>query len=298
MIDGTILKKAIISGAENICRYVEDVDRLNVFPVPDGDTGTNLSLTLNGCANAIADYEDTHAGRFADKVASALFRSARGNSGVIFSLMFKGFANSVKESESIDATALAKGLEDACNEAYSSIEKPTEGTILTVIRLAASKAIAAAESGKSAEETYLAALNGAKASLKSTPNLLPTLKKHGVVDAGGQGLVYIMEGMLGCTDKISDTEAHKPNKPKTENAEIPFAYCTEFLINNPKDYNISSLRKYFSDIGDCTAVAEHSGIIKIHIHTNSPHKALEKGIETGELTDIKIDNMKYQANSL
>lgn len=298
MIDGTILKKAIISGAANIRRYVEDVDRLNVFPVPDGDTGTNLSLTLNGCANAIADFEDTHAGRFADKVAGALFRSARGNSGVIFSLMFKGFANSVKESESIDSTALAKALEDACNEAYSSIEKPTEGTILTVIRLAASKAIAAAESGKSAEETYLAALNGAKASLKSTPNLLPTLKKHGVVDAGGQGLVYIMEGMLGCTDKISDTEAHKPNKPKTENAEIPFAYCTEFLINNPKDYNISSLRKYFSDIGDCTAVAEHSGIIKIHIHTNSPHKALEKGIETGELTDIKIDNMKYQANSL
>ncbi len=297
MIDGSILKKAIISGAERIRKHVEEVDNLNVFPVPDGDTGTNLSLTLNGCANALADFNDENAGRFADKAAGALFRSARGNSGVIFSLMFKGFAESIKDLEHIDAHALADALEAASNEAYSSIEKPTEGTILTVIRLAATKAKVAAESGKTAEETFAAALCGARASLKSTPNLLPTLKKHGVVDAGGQGLVYIMEGMLSSDTIETESLKSKLSETKSEPSEIQFAYCTEFLINNPKDYDIHSLRRFFSDIGDCPAVAEHSGIIKIHVHTNSPDKALAKGFEIGELTDIKIDNMRYQAAS-
>ena len=297
MIDGNILKKAIISGAERIRKHLEEVDNLNVFPVPDGDTGTNLSLTLNGCADALADFNDSHAGRFADKAAGALFRSARGNSGVIFSLIFKGFAESVKNLENIDACALATALEAACNEAYSSIEKPTEGTILTVIRLAATKARAAAENGKNAEETFAAALCGARASLRSTPNLLPTLKKHGVVDAGGQGLVYIMEGMLSADTTESETVRSNLSEGKTELSDIQFAYCTEFLINNPKDYDINSLRHFFSDIGDCPAVAEHSGIIKIHVHTNSPDKALAKGFEIGELTDIKIDNMRYQASS-
>ena len=297
MIDGNILKKAIISGAGRIRKHLEEVDNLNVFPVPDGDTGTNLSLTLNGCADALADFNDSHAGRFADKAAGALFRSARGNSGVIFSLIFKGFAESVKNLENIDACALATALEAACNEAYSSIEKPTEGTILTVIRLAATKARAAAENGKNTEETFAAALCGARASLKSTPNLLPTLKKHGVVDAGGQGLVYIMEGMLSADTTEQETVRSNLSEGKHELSDIQFAYCTEFLINNPKDYDINSLRHFFSDIGDCPAVAEHSGIIKIHVHTNSPDKALAKGFEIGELSDIKIDNMRYQASS-
>ena len=275
MIDGTILKKAIISGAERIRSNTDEVDSLNVFPVADGDTGTNLSLTMNGCAEAIAEISEPHAGNMADKIAAALFRSARGNSGVIFSLMFKGFAERVRALEKIDSHALAEALEAGCNEAYSSIEKPTEGTILTVIRLASSKAKAAAESGKSAEETFAAALCGAKASLKSTPNLLPTLKKHGVVDAGGQGLVYIMEGMLNAENRIASPSA-KPQAKKSETDEIRFTYCTEFLINNPESCDIKSLRKFFSDIGDCTAVAEHSGIIKVHLHTNSPDKALKK----------------------
>lgn len=298
MIDSQILKNAIISGAESIRRHVEEVNDLNVFPVPDGDTGTNLALTLSGCAKAIADYPEMSAGDFADKAAGALFRCARGNSGVIFSLIFKGFAQSVKGLDFIDADALAKGLEAACDEAYASIEKPTEGTMLTVIRLAASKAKSAAAKGKNAEETFADALSGAKASLKSTPNLLPTLKKHGVVDAGGQGLVYIMEGMLGAKTQSPSVTESKSDKPIPKHENIKFAYCTEFLINNPKNYDINSLRRYFSDIGDCPAVAEHSGIIKIHVHTNSPDKALAKGVEIGELTDIKIDNMRYQAASL
>lgn len=295
MIDGTILKNAIISGAEKIGKSVEEVNDLNVFPVPDGDTGTNLSLTLGGCAKAIADIEETHAGELADKAAAALFRCARGNSGVIFALMFKGFSQSIRNLHSIDAKALSKALEAACDEAYSSIEKPTEGTMLTVIRLSSMKAKEAANAGKTAEETFAAALSGARASLKSTPNLLPTLKRHGVVDAGGQGLVYIMEGMLGQHKKLHRSK--KKNIAVTS-SNVRFIYCTEFLINNPKEYDIGSLRRYFSDIGDCPAVAEHSGIIKIHVHTNSPDKALAKGVEIGELTDIKIDNMKYQASSL
>ena len=295
MIDGTILKNAIVSGAKVIRNNTEEVNRLNVFPVPDGDTGINLSLTMNGCVEAIDGINENHAGIMADKIAAALFRSARGNSGVIFSLMFKGFAERVRPLEKIDSHALAEALEAGCNEAYSSIEKPTEGTILTVIRLASAKAKSAAESGKSAEETFAAALCGAKASLKSTPNLLPTLKKHGVVDAGGQGLVYIMEGMLDAENRIASSSA-KPQAKKAEADEIRFTYCTEFLINNAESNDIKSLRKFFSDIGDCTAVAEHSGIIKVHLHTNSPDKALKKGIEIGELTDIKIDNMRHQAS--
>lgn len=298
MIDSRLLRIAIISAAENIRRHTEEVNNINVFPVPDGDTGTNLAMTLSGCAKAVEDYPEMGAGEFADRAAGALFRCARGNSGVIFSLLFKGFAKSVQGLDVIDADALAAALEAACDEAYAAIEKPMEGTMLTVIRLAASKARSAALKGKSAQETFAAALSGAKASLKSTPNLLPELKKHGVVDAGGQGLVYIMEGMLNA--KITDNyvENITSKRKNVVNDNIRFIYCTEFLINNPQNYDINSLRRYFSDIGDCPAVAEHSGIIKIHVHTNSPDKALAKGVEIGELTDIKIDNMKYQAQSL
>ncbi len=294
MISSEILKNAIIAGAENIQKHTGEVNEINVFPVPDGDTGTNLALTLNGCAKAIADCSDIGAGELADKAAGALFRCARGNSGVIFSLIFKGFAQSVQGLDYIDANALAKALEAGCDEAYTAIDKPMEGTILTVIRLAASKAKYAAASGKNAGQTFKAALSGARASLKSTPNLLPALKKHGVVDAGGQGLIYIMEGMLGAGTESKIFDTAKKAEAATYPDNIEFAYCTEFLINSPTWRDTASLRRYFSEIGDCAAVAEHKGIIKIHVHTNSPDKALAKGLELGELTDIKIDNMKEQ----
>lgn len=294
MISSEILKNAIIAGAQNIQKHTGEVNEINVFPVPDGDTGTNLALTLSGCAKAIENCSDMGAGELADKAAGALFRCARGNSGVIFSLIFKGFAKSIQGLDYIDADALANALEAGCDEAYAAIDKPTEGTILTVIRLAASKAKSAAASGKNAEQTFKAALSGARASLKSTPNLLPALKKHGVVDAGGQGLIYIMEGMLGTgtESKVFDTAKKSEAAPHSDNIE--FAYCTEFLINSPTRRDTASLRRYFSEIGDCAAVAEHKDIIKIHVHTNSPDKALAKGLELGELTDIKIDNMKEQ----
>lgn len=297
MISAEILRSSIISAAENISRHAGEVDSLNVFPVPDGDTGTNLALTLTGCAKAIKSCPEGGAGAVADYVAGELLRCARGNSGVIFSLIFKGFAQCTDGLDYIDASALAKGLQMGCDEAYAAIDKPTEGTMLTVIRLAASKAMSAAKKGKNAAETFDAALSGAKASLKSTPNLLPILKKHGVVDAGGQGLVYIMEGMLNATPKSEKIAPIKLQKTFDGNHDIKYTYCTEFLINNLQNANTDELRRFLSEVGDCPAVASHSGIIKVHVHTNRPDKVLAKAFEIGELNDIKIDNMRIQSES-
>ncbi len=296
MINGHLLKKAIISGAEEIEKYYESVDAINVFPVPDGDTGTNLSLTLGGCAQALEKFENISAGKTADFAAGELLQNARGNSGVIFSLIFKGFAESVGNLEAIDSKALAKALEAGCNEAYSAIEKPTEGTMLTVIRMAAAKATSAAEKGADTELTFSAAVSGAKAALKSTKNLLPVLKKKGIVDAGAQGLVYILEGMAGC---VSDECDPINNQNKTEETPLipEYTYCTEFIIIKKSDTDIADIRHFLGEIGNCPAAAEHSGIIKVHVHTNSPHLALQKGLEYGELSRIKIDNMKLQVSA-
>lgn len=297
MISSEILKKAFVGGAENISRHAAEVNSINVFPVPDGDTGTNLALTLTGCAEKIRNLPEMGAGALADKIAGELFRSARGNSGVIFSLIFKGFAQSIEGLDYIDASSLAKGLEAGCNEAYAAIDKPTEGTILTVIRLAASKAVSSAAKGKSSHETFIDAVNGARASLKSTPNLLPTLKKHGFVDAGGQGLVYIMEGMLNAQKDITFIKSEKKKQASAVETDLTFIYCTEFLINGTKNADIRAFRSFLADIGDCPAVAEHSGIIKVHVHTNRPDRAIGRALELGELSDIKIDNMRLQAEN-
>lgn len=295
MVNSRILKEAFISGANAVAAHTEQINSINVFPVPDGDTGTNLALTLTGCANKIKDLPEMGAGELADKIAGELFRCARGNSGVIFSLIFSGFAKSVKALDTIDAVSLAKGLEAGCNEAYASIEKPTEGTILTVIRLAASKALSSASKEKTARDTFADAVDAAKSSLKSTPNLLPALKKHGCVDAGGQGLVYIMQGMLKASD--SQTTAKPAAKEPVHSEKINYIYCTEFLINNAINTDIDNFRNRISPMGDCTAAAKHSGIIKVHIHTNRPDAVLEAALEIGELSDIKIDNMKIQAEN-
>lgn len=286
MINGSDLKKAIILGAAEIEKHYESVDAINVFPVPDGDTGTNLSLTLGGCAKSLEDFSLSGAGEVADFAAGELLMHARGNSGVIFSLIFKGFAESVAGLDSIDAKALALGLENGCNEAYSSIDKPTEGTMLTVIRMASSKAVSAAEKGADVRETFAAAVSGARTALSSTKNLLPILKKRGIVDAGAQGLVYILEGM---SEVFSDSE-HAVSAPC-------HIYCTEFIITKRSEASVAEIRRYLGEIGDCPAAAEHAGIIKVHVHTDSPHLALQKGLEYGELSKIKIDNMRLQSSA-
>lgn len=296
MIDGSVLKSALISGSKEIAKHFESVDAINVFPVPDGDTGTNLCLTLGGCAQALERYTGNHAGETAYYAAGELLKCARGNSGVIFSLIFGGFAKSVEGLERIDAVALARGLEKGCEEAYTAIDKPTEGTMLTVIRMAASKAVSAAEKGADVSETFAAAVMGAKAALKSTKNLLPILKKRGIVDAGAQGLVHIMEGMVNASQE-KDIITVKAAPKQTEDFSSDNIYCTEFIITKSDDRSVTDIRRFLGEIGDCPAAAEHSGIIKIHVHTNSPHLALQKGLEYGELSKIKIDNMRLQSSA-
>ena len=207
MINAQILKNALLRAAQSINAHRDEVDGINYFPVPDGDTGTNLAMTLSSCAEAIADCETDSAGKLADTAAAELLMGARGNSGVIFSLIFKGFSDNVRDRAEIDGSALAHGLEAGCTEAYSCVERPVEGTMLTVIRIAASRASAAADKGGDAKAVFEAAVAGAKAALKSTPNLLPILKKSGTVDSGGQGLVYIMEAMLGSVEQPSERPA-------------------------------------------------------------------------------------------
>lgn len=292
MITAQDLKTALINASINISAHQKDVDNLNVFPVPDGDTGTNLSLTLEKCVEEIKSITDIGAGALADKAACALLKGARGNSGVIFALIFKGFAQSVDGLDYIDGKSLAKGLEAGCDEAYAAVEKPTEGTVLTVIRIASSKASDAAEKGLGCKDVFKAALSGAKNALKSTPNLLPILKKHSVVDAGGQGLVYIMEGMLGIKATSSNSIS---TDAKYNDNDIEFTYCTEFLINKNEKCDVSKLRRFLADIGDCSVAAETKGTVKVHVHTNSPDLAIGKGLEYGELSSIKIDNMRLQA---
>lgn len=296
MIDGVMLKNAIISGANEITKHCESVDAINVFPVPDGDTGTNLSLTLGGCAQALEKFTNKSAGKTADFAAGELLKCARGNSGVIFSLIFGGFAKSVVGLDEIDAPSLAKALEKGCEEAYAAIDKPTEGTMLTVIRMAASKALSAAEKGADVSHTFDAAMTGARAALKSTANLLPILKKRGIVDAGAQGLVHIMEGMANLSRANEAKQPVQTDAPQEffDSANI---YCTEFIITKAVDRSVTDIRRYLGEIGECPAAAEHSGIIKIHVHTNSPHLALQKGLEYGELSKIKIDNMRLQSTA-
>lgn len=295
MISAADLKKAIINASLNISKHKKEVDDLNVFPVPDGDTGTNLSLTLENCVKEISDLTDLSAGALADKAACALMRGARGNSGVILALIFKGFAQSVDGLDYIDAKSLAKGLESGCDEAYAALEKPTEGTMLTVIRIAASKAASAAEKGHGSKAVLKSALSGAKNALKSTPNLLPILKRHSVVDAGGQGLVYIMEGLLSAEENESKTEKSASKKLLSDNEEIKFGYCTEYLINCNDNFDLSKLRRFLSEIGDSSVAVKGKDFVKVHVHTNSPDLAIGKGLEYGELSSIKIDNMRLQS---
>ncbi len=294
MITSENLKAALINASINISAHKKDVDNLNVYPVPDGDTGTNLSLTLDACVKEISEISKAGAGAMADKAAGALLKGARGNSGVIFALIFKGFAQSVEGLDYIDAKSLAKALEAGCDEAYAAVEKPTEGTMLTVIRIAASKGSDAAEKNMNCKDVMKAAISGAKTALKSTPNLLPVLKKHSVVDAGGQGLVYILEGMLGINSTASSPEI---TDKKVFIDEIKYGYCTEFLIEQNEKCDISKLRRFLADIGDCSVAAETKNTVKVHVHTNSPDLAIGKGLEYGELSSIKIDNMRLQAKS-
>ena len=309
MFSGNILRDAIISGSNNIFNERQRVDELNVFPVPDGDTGTNMSMSIGNAARELSKQSGKNAGEIAKIAASALLRGARGNSGVITSLLFRGISKGIANDTEVTAENLVAALQAGVEAAYKAVMKPTEGTILTVARIAAEEAKKAFENGADALNVFKAALDGAKVALDDTPNLLPTLKKAGVVDAGGRGLVVIFEGMLSVFEngKIieiqNDVQIDNGEGDAARNAaaeyegEITFTYCTEFIVNRKEDKaesDAADLRAYLETIGDCVVVVDDEDIIKTHVHTDHPGNALEKALTFGQLVNLKIENMRDQ----
>ncbi|MBP1542696.1 MAG: DAK2 domain-containing protein [Oscillospiraceae bacterium] len=309
-ITGKMFRDAVISGANNISNQRQAVDELNVFPVPDGDTGTNMSMTIS---NALAEMKNTSdavaAGDAAKTVASAMLRGARGNSGVILSLIFRGLSKGLAGKAEADAKDLSEAFKLGVDAAYKSVMKPTEGTILTVAREAYENTVSLAAEGGDAAEFLKAYIAEAEKSLKKTPELLPALKKAGVVDAGGKGLIVILEGMMaviGGGSIIEGEGAVKPAAPVAVAAaasgsseDITFAYCTEFIVMKKADAkDATALRAFLETIGDCVVVVDDDDIIKVHVHSNHPGKAIEEGLKFGELTKMKIENMREQHNNI
>lgn len=309
MITGLLFRDSIISAANNISNSRQAVDALNVFPVPDGDTGTNMSMTITAAAKEMATLaDDCTIEEASSKCASALLRGARGNSGVILSLIFRGFSKGFRGLESAGAKDLANALKEGVDAAYKAVMKPTEGTILTVVRLASEAAQEMAKIQDDPLEVGFAALTAAKEALAKTPELLPVLKKAGVVDAGGQGLVLVFEGMESVCrngvivqplDGSGVTPVSMPSKSTVANAsdDIKFGYCSEFLIeknDSAKEKDPLKLRAYLESIGDCVVVVDDSSIIKVHVHSNEPGNVIQAGLKYGQLINIKIDNMRYQ----
>ena len=308
-ITGKLYRDALISGANNITNQKQAVDELNVFPVPDGDTGTNMSMTIS---NALAEMKNASdsitAGDAAKKVASAMLRGARGNSGVILSLIFRGLSKGLAGKAEADAKDLSDAFKLGVDAAYKSVMKPTEGTILTVAREAYENTVSLAVEGGDAAEFLRAYIDEAEKTLAKTPELLPALKKAGVVDAGGRGLIVILEGMMqviGGGAIIEAVDAVKPVGPVAVAAatgssdEITFAYCTEFIVMKKQGAkDATALRAFLETIGDCVVVVDDDEIIKVHVHSNHPGKAIEEGLKFGELTKMKIENMREQHNNI
>ena len=308
MFNGNILRDAIISAANNLANNRKQVDDLNVFPVPDGDTGTNMSMTLANAVRELEKLEGATAGKIAAVNASALLRGARGNSGVITSLLFRGFAKGIGDDECVTAENLARAFELGVEAAYKAVMKPTEGTILTVARVASEYARKACDGGKDALGVFQSAIEGANIALEQTPELLPTLKKAGVVDAGGRGFVVILDGMMSvfkdniiiASNAVSNEEPVEEEESRNMagefDGEITFTYCTEFIVNrNPEcQKQPAELRAYLETIGDCVVVVDDEEIIKVHVHTDHPGNAFENGLTFGSLVNMKVENMRDQ----
>ena len=308
-INAEALAKAFLAGAKNLEAKKEWINELNVFPVPDGDTGTNMSMTINAAKRELETLkDDPTVEQVSKKAASALLRGARGNSGVILSLLFRGFSKGLEGKEEANAKDIAHALSLGVSAAYKAVMKPTEGTILTVARLASEHAQQVAQQEEVTEVMmWKEILSAAEDALAQTPEMLPVLKKAGVVDAGGQGFVEIWKGMLSVieNEQIIPSEEEAQAAPKEKKAhgvaaefneeDIHFCYCTEFIINKEHpDADPLSLRAYLESIGDCVVVVDDEEIIKCHVHTNEPGNAIQAALKLGYLTNMKIDNMKEQ----
>ncbi len=309
MIKGSVLRDAFISAANNITNHKQKVNALNVFPVPDGDTGTNMSMTISAAKREVQLMNnDVTVAEVSKTAASALLRGARGNSGVILSLLFRGFSKSLAGKKEASAADLVKAMEAGVDAAYKAVMKPTEGTILTVARVAHEEGAKALTADSTETGIWRTMIDGAKAALEKTPDLLPVLKKAGVVDAGGAGLVYVMEGMeqvfLGegiIPLQEEDAKAAPDEIPDERNAaglyegEITFTYCTEFIVlKDGSRADALKLRAYLEGIGDSAVVVDDDDIIKCHVHTDNPGDALQQALQHGALTKIKIENMREQ----
>ena len=305
MITGQLLRDAFISGANHITNHKQEVDELNVFPVPDGDTGTNMSMTINAAARELERLESPTVSQAADKAAAALLRGARGNSGVILSLLFRGFSKGLKDKTTANGADIAEALASGVESAYKAVMKPTEGTILTVARVASEKAAELARQTNDPIEIFECILKTAEETLATTPEILPVLKKAGVVDAGGKGLVLIFEGMVSVlrggkmisSEAVQEKKAEivKGNAAAEFDGEITFTYCTEFIVNKAPDAKSPvALRAYLESIGDSAVVVDDDNIIKVHVHTDNPGNEIQEGLKYGYLTNMKIDNMREQ----
>ncbi len=303
ILDGNMLKKAFLSGANNLENNKKMVDDLNVFPVPDGDTGTNMSMTVMAAARQIAALDTNSVSKVAEVIASASLRGARGNSGVISSQLFRGFYKGLNKLDEINTVQLAAAFDNANKTAYKAVMKPTEGTILTVSRETAEYAVKIAPKTEDICEFAKLVCQHAKEVLNKTPEMLPVLKQAGVVDAGGMGLCTILEGCLSAlngeeielNDGASVSVAPSVvNRSEIDTADIEFMYCTEFIIAKKTDYSIDKFRSDISPKGDCMLVIDDDDVVKVHIHTNNPGFVLEQAVKIGEMESIKIDNMKIQ----
>jgi len=301
-INGAQFKQMVLFGAACITLQKQSINDLNVFPVPDGDTGTNMSLTINTAGTELKKSEPKTLSEAASITASALLRGARGNSGVILSLLFRGFSKSVKGLEAVDALSLANALQEGVATAYSAVMKPAEGTVLTVSRLAAKRAVEAAEEGLDVEDTLDEALKVGYETLEQTTEMNPVLKKAGVVDAGGKGYLIILDGMLQCLrgEPMPQVEEGAEASEKADfnvfsAEEITFAFDTVFIIRkNTPDVALEALRAYLSSIGDSLVIGEDDDAFKVHVHTNTPGDALTEAQKYGTLELAKIENMRTQ----
>ncbi len=300
IITGSMFAAMVENAAAAIDIHKSEINELNVFPVPDGDTGTNMSLTMNNGALECRKGSSETVGAAAAAAAGGLLRGARGNSGVILSLLFRGISKHLKEMDTAGAKDLAAALTGGVTAAYKAVMKPAEGTILTVSRLAAEGAVKAAENENDAEKVLEAAIAAGKAALADTINLNPVLKKAGVIDAGGKGYIYILDGMLRALrgEMIERLETEDTSKTadftEFETEDIHFTYCTEFIVDRENSRDPDELRAFLNEIGDSIVVVDDDEIIKTHVHTNSPGDVLTEALKYGSLATVKIENMKMQ----
>ncbi len=303
-VDAKMLGRMFLSGAKNLEAKKEWINELNVFPVPDGDTGTNMTLTIMAAASEVSALSNPTMKTLAKAISSGSLRGARGNSGVILSQLLRGFTKSIEHHEQVDAMAFARAFEKGVETAYKAVMKPKEGTILTVAKGAAVKALEIAEESENLETFFADVIAEAEAVLLRTPEMLPVLKEAGVVDSGGQGLLEVLKGAFdGYLGKEIDMNFEKPahavmSKPMSaEESDIKFGYCTEFIIMLEKEFpekEERAFKEYLLSIGDSLVVVADDEIVKVHVHTNAPGDAIQRALTYGQLSNMKIDNMRLE----